>query len=66
MKSVRLPAKITGGHRGFAFVEYLTPIQAAAAFSELSHTHLYGRKLVLEWADEENVLENVKETTKSV
>ena len=48
---VRLPKKIDGSHRGFGFVDYLTREDALRAFKGLSHsTHLYGRRLVLEWA----------------
>jgi multiple RNA-binding domain-containing protein 1 len=48
---VRLPRKVDGQHRGFAFVDYLTKEDALRAFRGLCHsTHLYGRKLVLEWA----------------
>jgi multiple RNA-binding domain-containing protein 1 len=50
LKKVRLPKKFDGSHRGFAFVEYLTGKEAAAAMKSLSRTHLYGRHLVLEWA----------------
>lgn len=52
---VRLPKKIDGSHRGFGFVDYLTREDALRAFRGLSHsTHLYGRKLVLEWAKTDN------------
>uniref|UniRef100_A0A6G1S8Q6 Putative RNA-binding protein 19 n=1 Tax=Aceria tosichella TaxID=561515 RepID=A0A6G1S8Q6_9ACAR len=48
---VRLPKKIDGQHRGFAFVDFLTKEDALRAFRGLGHsTHLYGRKLILEWA----------------
>ena len=48
---VRLPKKMDGSHRGFGFVDYLTREDALRAFRALGHsTHLYGRKLVLEWA----------------
>lgn len=48
---VRLPKKIDGQHRGFAFVDFLTKEEALRAFRGLGHsTHLYGRKLILEWA----------------
>lgn len=48
---VRIPKKIDGQHRGFAFVDFLTKEDAFRAFRALCHsTHLYGRKLVLEWA----------------
>ena len=52
LKAVRLPKKVTGSHRGFAFVEFNTAEEAKKAFEALCHsTHLYGRRLVLEWAD---------------
>lgn len=48
---VRVPKKMDGQHRGFGFVDYLTKEDALRAFRGLCHsTHLYGRKLVLEWA----------------
>lgn len=48
---VRIPKKLDGQHRGFGFVDYLTKEDALRAFRALCHsTHLYGRKLVLEWA----------------
>ena len=50
LKKVRLPKKIDGTHRGFAFCEFLTNKEAKNAMSTLSGTHLYGRHLVLEWA----------------
>ncbi|XP_076364328.1 putative RNA-binding protein 19 [Tachypleus tridentatus] len=54
LKAVRLPKKFsgTGTHRGFGFVDFLTRNDAKRAFKALCHsTHLYGRRLVLEWAD---------------
>ena len=61
LKNVRLPKKVTGSHRGFAFVEFLTKDEAKKAFDKLCHsTHLYGRRLVLEWASEEETLENLR------
>lgn len=41
----------TGTHRGFGFVEFNNKHDAEKAFESLSpSTHLYGRRLVLEWA----------------
>lgn len=52
---VRIPKKIDGQHRGFGFVDFLTKEDALRAFQSLCHsTHLYGRKLVLEWAKPED------------
>ena len=52
LKSVRLPKKFDGSHRGFGFVHYISREEAKSAFSSLSATHLYGRKLVVEWAED--------------
>ena len=54
LKKVRLPKKFDGNHRGFAFVEFVSGKEAAAAMNALSRTHLYGRHLVLEWAEGED------------
>ncbi|KAF5272764.1 hypothetical protein FQA39_LY07791 [Lamprigera yunnana] len=53
IKALRLPKKMSGTneHRGFAFVDYFTTSDAKKAFEALCQsTHLYGRRLVLEWA----------------
>jgi multiple RNA-binding domain-containing protein 1 len=52
LKSVRLPKRLDHRARGFAFLEFLTRQEAEAAYDALRHTHLLGRHLVLEWADE--------------
>jgi multiple RNA-binding domain-containing protein 1 len=49
---VRLPKRLDHRARGFAFLEFLTRQEAEAAYGALRHTHLLGRHLVLEWADE--------------
>ena len=51
LKKVRLPKKFDGTHRGFAFCEFVTCKEAQNAMTTLSRTHLYGRHLVLEWAE---------------
>ncbi|XP_014244006.1 probable RNA-binding protein 19 [Cimex lectularius] len=56
LKFVRLPKKLvgTGSHRGFAFVEFMTKQDAKRAMESLGQsTHLLGRRLVLEWAETE-------------
>uniref|UniRef100_A0A8B9EFV1 RNA binding motif protein 19 n=1 Tax=Anser cygnoides TaxID=8845 RepID=A0A8B9EFV1_ANSCY len=67
LKTVRLPKKMagTGSHRGFGFVDFLTKQDAKKAFNALCHsTHLYGRRLVLEWADtEESTVEALRRKT---
>lgn len=62
IKSLRLPMKF-GGHRGFAFVEFVTKQEAQNAFHALSSTHLYGRHLVLERAKEGETLEELRART---
>ncbi|XP_058072276.1 multiple RNA-binding domain-containing protein 1 [Magnolia sinica] len=62
IKSLRLPMKF-GGHRGFAFVEYVTKQEAQNAMRALSSTHLYGRHLVLERAKEGESLEELRART---
>ncbi|EAU87398.1 rRNA primary transcript binding protein [Coprinopsis cinerea okayama7 len=53
LKSVRLPRKFDSRTRGFAFLEFVSRHEAENAFNALRHTHLLGRHLVLEWAQEE-------------
>jgi len=67
LSAVRLPSKMagTGEHRGFAFIEFSNLSDARAAFSSLVHsTHLYGRRLVLEWAQGEETLEELRDKTR--
>lgn len=52
LKTVRMPSKMDGSHRGFAFVEFISKNEAIAAMDALSAAHLYGRHLVLEFADQ--------------
>lgn len=61
LKTVRLPKKFDGSHRGFAFVEFLTAQEAGNAFAALASTHLYGRHLVLEWAEDKDNIEALRE-----
>ncbi|CAL8464375.1 g3910 [Coccomyxa elongata] len=51
IKSCRLPKKFDGNHRGFAFVDFLTKQEAKSAAEAMTGTHLYGRRLVIEWAE---------------
>lgn len=52
LKSVRLPRKFDARTRGFAFLDFLSRAEAENAYAALKHTHLLGRHLVLEWAEE--------------
>lgn len=66
LKAVRLPKKLVGveKHRGFAFIEYYTKADAKKAFKALCQsTHLYGRRLVLEWAQAEEGIEEIRKRT---
>ena len=65
IKSVRMPKKFDGSHRGFAFVDFLTKKEARAAFEALSaSTHLYGRRLVVEWAEDDDSVEALQAKTR--
>eukprot|EP00951_Prasinocladus_malaysianus_P042297 scaffold510594_cov24-Prasinocladus_malaysianus.AAC.1 len=63
LKSLRLPKKFDGSHRGFAFAEFATQQEAQSAIDTLSGTHLYGRRLVVERAKEADGLEDLREKT---
>lgn len=63
VKTVRLPSKLDGSHRGFAFIEFVSNEEAKIAFKSLMNTHFYGRKLVLEWAQSEKSVEDLREET---
>ncbi|KAG5643857.1 hypothetical protein DXG03_009541 [Asterophora parasitica] len=52
LKSVRLPKKFDSRTRGFAFLDFVSRAEAENAYAALKHTHLLGRHLVLEWAEE--------------
>ncbi|KAI9509908.1 hypothetical protein F5148DRAFT_1183792 [Russula earlei] len=53
LKSVRVPKRFDRRARGFAFLEFVTRHEAENAYDALKHTHLLGRHLVLEWAEGE-------------
>lgn len=68
IKALRLPKKMTtgseGSHRGFGFVDFMSKSDAKNAFEALHYsTHLYGRRLVLEWADAEENVEDIRKRT---
>jgi len=66
LKNVRIPRKLDGGNRGFAFVDYVSSKEAQNAMAKMSQTHLYGRHLVLEWADddEKETVDSLREKAK--
>ncbi|KAH8259063.1 hypothetical protein KR038_012169 [Drosophila bunnanda] len=69
LRSLRIPKKAAGGeetHRGFGFVDYMSKAEAKRAFEALSaSTHLYGRRLVLEWSanDDSQDVEELRKRT---
>lgn len=52
LKSVRMPKKHDGAHRGFAFVAFAQAHEAQEAKQRLASTHLYGRHLVIDWVED--------------
>ncbi|CAO3639840.1 unnamed protein product [Cunninghamella echinulata] len=63
LKSLRLPKKFNGGHRGFAFLDFMTKQEAKNVYENMASIHLYGRHLVLEWAEEEEGIDSLREKT---
>ncbi|CAI4224358.1 unnamed protein product [Auanema sp. JU1783] len=66
IKDIRIPRKVGNReqHRGFGFVDFLSVGEAKRAFEALVHsTHLYGRRLVLEWAKSDDTVEELREKT---
>ncbi len=53
LRSVRVPKKMDRAARGFAFADFTTPKEAESAMEALKDTHLLGRRLVLDFAEEE-------------
>lgn len=67
LKSIRLPRKMSvdhDTHRGFGFVDFVMKTDAKKAFEALCQsTHLYGRRLVLEWAAAEEGVDELRKRT---
>lgn len=63
LKSLRMPKKFNGGHRGFAFLDFLTKQEAKNVYDNMGNIHLYGRHLVLEWAQEDDNVDSLREKT---
>ena len=50
--------------RGFAFLEFVTKQEAKVAMDSVSGAHLYGRRLVIEWAQQgEDGLDDIRAKT---
>ncbi|KAJ9082651.1 Multiple RNA-binding domain-containing protein 1 [Entomophthora muscae] len=60
LKTVRLPKKYNGTFRGFAYLEFVSEREAKNVMENVSNTHLYGRHLVLEYANDENSIEEMR------
>ena len=55
LRSVRVPKKFNNSTRGFAFAEFITAREAQNAMDALKDTHLLGRRLVLDFAAEDEI-----------
>ncbi len=55
LRSVRVPKKFDSSTRGFAFAEFVAAREAENAMDALKDTHLLGRRLVLDFAAEDEV-----------
>ncbi|EEH38012.2 multiple RNA-binding domain-containing protein [Paracoccidioides lutzii Pb01] len=55
LRSVRVPQKFDRTARGFAFADFVSAREAENAMEALKHTHLLGRRLVLEFASEDAI-----------
>lgn len=56
LKSLRCPRKVNGELRGFGFAEFEDVNAAKKAMAYLGNVHFYGRKLVVEYANQESQL----------
>jgi multiple RNA-binding domain-containing protein 1 len=63
IKTLRIPRKIGGVHRGFAFIDFNTKQEATRAMQALSRTHMYGRHLVIEYANNEEEMDDKEKLT---
>jgi multiple RNA-binding domain-containing protein 1 len=63
IKTLRIPRKIGGVHRGFAFIDFNTKQEATRAMQALSRTHMYGRHLVIEYANNEEEMNEKEKLT---
>jgi multiple RNA-binding domain-containing protein 1 len=64
LKKTTIPKKFDGTSRGFAFVEFLTAQEASNAKAALEKTHLYGRHLVIGYADDKEDLDTLRDKAK--
>lgn len=55
LRAVRVPKKFNHTTKGYAFADFTTPREARNAMNALEGTHLLGRRLVLQFAEEEAI-----------
>merc|ERR1712039_133724 len=48
IKACRLPKKVDGNHKGFAFLDLSNPQDSQVIIDTMSNTHFYGRHLIIE------------------
>ena len=65
-KRCRLPKKFDGTSYGFAFFRFVTTQETEIAFDTLQRTDFYGRHLVLQYANEIDSVEDIREKTRKV
>jgi multiple RNA-binding domain-containing protein 1 len=68
LRTVRMPKKLGNHTRGFAFAEFVTAKEAANAIEALKDTHLLGRRLVLDYANQnsQDAEEEIERMSKKV
>ncbi|KAK7983819.1 RNA recognition domain-containing protein [Apiospora arundinis] len=55
LRAVRLPKNMNSRSRGYAFVEFTSPSEAQNAVAALQDTHLLGRRLVIQFAEADEI-----------
>jgi len=66
LKTLRLPKKFDGAHRGFAFIEFVSKQEASKALEALQSTHLYGRHLVVQYSEQDDSVEAMRDKVRGV
>ncbi|KAF9486991.1 hypothetical protein BDN71DRAFT_1458960 [Pleurotus eryngii] len=61
LESVRVPKRFDARSPGFAFLDFVSRHEAENAYNALKHTRLLGRHLVLQWAEEGEDLEMMRQ-----
>ncbi|CRH02600.1 snoRNA-associated small subunit rRNA processing protein, putative [Plasmodium relictum] len=61
VKSVRIPKNAYNRSRGYAFIEFMSKNECLNAIESLQHTHLYGRHLIIDFANDFIFEQNIDE-----